>query len=193
MAEEFEVQGPHDRVLEEVGEHGASDRFAGRIAITTALLATFGAMFAYMAGATQADAALFKNDAAIKTTLASDQWNYYQAKGNKQNLAELGRAVAPPAAQEKFAADVERYAAEKEEIRKKAEALEEQAHKFDENAEHVMHIHHRWAQAMTLLQIAIAMAAIALLTRRRWLQYVIYTFAAAGCALGAMAGYLTYG
>jgi hypothetical protein len=187
MSEEFEVRGPHEDAIEEAEERGASDPFSGRIAITTALLATLGALFSYMAGATQADAALFKNDAAIKTTLASDQWNYYQAKGNKQNLAELGRTVAPAPAQDKFAADVERYGAEKEEIKKKAEALEEQAREFDERSEHVMHIHHRWAQAMTLLQIAIAMAAIALLTRRTWLQYVIYTFAAGGCVLGLMA------
>jgi hypothetical protein len=187
MSEEFEVQGPHEEAVEHIGEHGAADRFAGRIAITTALLATVGAMFSYMAGSTQADAALFKNDAAIKTTLASDQWNYYQAKGNKQNLADLGHAIAPPAAQDKFAADAERYGKEKEEIRKKAEALEEEAKVFDERAGHVMHIHHRWAQAMTLLQIAIAMAAIALLTRRTWLQFVIYAFAGVGGVLGAMA------
>src|SRR5271154_247358 len=108
MSEEFEVPGPHEEALERIEEHGAADRFSGRIAITTALLATLGAMFSYMAGSTQADAALFKNDAAIKTKLASDQWNYYQAKGNKQTLADLGRAIAPATAQDKFAADAER-------------------------------------------------------------------------------------
>ena len=37
-----------------------------------------------------------------------------------------------------------------------------------------MHVHHRWAQATTLIQIAIALAAITILTRNRGLQYVAY-------------------
>ena len=41
-----------------------------------------------------------------------------------------------------------------------------------------MHVHHRWAQSMTLIQVAIALAAIALLTRRKWLQWGVYLTAA---------------
>ena len=59
----------------------------------TAILATIGALFSYMGGATQANAGLFKNNAAIKKTEASNQWNYYQAKSSKQNMAELALAV----------------------------------------------------------------------------------------------------
>ena len=50
-----------------------------------------------------------------------------------------------------------------------------------------MHQHHRWAQATTALQISIALAAIALLTRRKWLQYGMYGVAALGVALGGLA------
>ncbi len=50
-----------------------------------------------------------------------------------------------------------------------------------------MHVHHRWAQATTALQISIAMAAIALLTRRSWLQYLVYGVAALGVVGGALA------
>src|SRR4029453_3569233 len=46
---------------------------------------------------------------------------------------------------------------------------------------------HRWAQATTALQIAIAMAAIALLTKRDWLQYAMYGVAALGGGLGLLA------
>ena len=46
-----------------------------------------------------------------------------------------------------------------------------------------MHVHHRWAQAMTLIQISIALAAITLLTRSRGLQYVSY--GAAAVSVGA--------
>ena len=87
----FHVHGPHEHEVEHQAQSG--DSFAGRIAVTTAILATVGALFSYQGGATQNDALLFKNDAAIKKTEASDQWNFYQAKSNKQNLAELGATL----------------------------------------------------------------------------------------------------
>ena len=93
MAEEFEVRGVHEDLLDEAGEREPRG-MAGQLAVMTAVLATFGAMFSYMAGATQADAGLFKNDAAIKKTEASDQWNFYQAKSGKQNLSELGMRLS---------------------------------------------------------------------------------------------------
>ena len=54
-----------------------------------------GAIFAYMGGATQANAGLMKNDAAIKKTEASNQRNYFQSKSTKQSLAELARDMTP--------------------------------------------------------------------------------------------------
>src|SRR5574343_1551607 len=84
----FHVHGPHDHELEHAAHHADKDSFAGTIAVMTAILATIGALFAYMGGATQANAGLFKNNAAIKKTEASNQWNYYQAKSSKQNLYE---------------------------------------------------------------------------------------------------------
>ena len=87
----FHVHGPHEHEVEHQAQSG--DSFAGRMAVMTAILATVGALFGYQGGATQNDALLFKNEAAIKKTEASDQWNFYQAKSNKQNLAELGATL----------------------------------------------------------------------------------------------------
>ena len=50
-----------------------------------------------------------------------------------------------------------------------------------------MHQHHRWAQATTALQIAIALAAIALLTKKRWVEYSMYGVAALGAVVGVFA------
>ena len=52
-----------------------------------------------------------------------------------------------------------------------------------------MHVHERWALATTLLQIAIAMSAITLLTRKRWLLGGVYGASAIGLGIGVM-GYL---
>jgi len=190
----FHVHGPHEHELEHAAQgthadagHGQPDLFSGRIAVTTAILATVGALFAYQGGATQTNAALFKNDAAIKKTEASNQWNYYQAKSSKQNLAELGAVLMTGDKAEQLKSEVERYKKEKSEIQAAAQKLEDESRTFDQRSDAELHQHHRWAQATTALQISIAMAAIALLTRRTWLQYAMYGVAGIGGALAILA------
>ena len=183
----FHAHGPHDHELEHVAQHGAEDKFAGTIAVMTAILATIGALFAYLGGATQANAALYKNNAAIKKTEASNQWNYYQAKSSKQNLAELAVALVADEKKAAYRDEVERYTKEKGEIKDVADKLEAEAKDWDLRSDAELHQHHRWAQATTALQISIALAAIALLTRRKWLEYGIFGVAGVGVVLGGMA------
>ena len=185
MSEGFHVHGPHDHEVEHQAQHG--DPFAGRIAVMTAIFATIGAMFGYMGGATQNAALLFKNEAAISRAEASDQWNFYQAKSSKQNLAELGATLTAGDAQAKYAKETERYKKEKEEIMPEAKKLEDQSKAAELASEAAMHVHHRWAQATTLIQIAIALAAITILTRNKGLQYTAYGVAIAAIAVGALA------
>src|SRR6059058_2966117 len=186
MSEEhFHVHGPHDHEVEHRAQHG--DPFAGRVAVMAAIFATIGSLFGYMGGATQNDALLFKNEAAIRRTEASDQWNFYQAKSSKQNLAELGATVTTGDQQARYLKEVDRYKGEKEEIMPEAKKLEQQSKEAEERSEASMHVHHRWAQAMTLIQIAIALAAITILTRNKGLQYVAYGGAAVSIAIGGLA------
>ena len=160
---------------------------AGQLAVMTAILATVGAMFSYMGGATQADAGLFKNDSAIKKTEASNQWNFYEAKSNKQNQSELGMQLVDDARKPLFESEGKRYAAEKAEIKLAAEKLEKESAEFDEMSEAKLHQHHRWAQATTVLQVSIALAAIALLTKKKWLEYGMFAMAGIGAVIGALA------
>jgi lipopolysaccharide export LptBFGC system permease protein LptF len=186
----FHVHGPHDHdhELEHAAQHGDKDSFSGTIAVTTAIIATVGALFSYMGGSTQANAGLFKNNAAIKKTEASNQWNYYQAKSNKQNLAELSVEIVNTDERKGFYRnEVERYKKEKAEIQKDAQKLEAEAKDWDSRSDAEMHLHHRWAQATTALQVSIAMAAIALLTRRKWLEWVMFGMAGVGLVLGGLA------
>ncbi|MPW22117.1 DUF4337 family protein [Paraburkholderia sp. CNPSo 3157] len=171
MSDEYEVHGPHDHAIEHPGSHG-SDTGASRLAVMTAILASVGAIASYQSGANENLALFYKNEAAILKTEAANQWAYYQAKGEKQNLAELGAALSDPAsaAHAKFITDVQRYKTEKEPIRQQAESLEKQVKKDNDVSESLQHQHHRWAQATTLIQISIALAAITLLTKKSWLQ-----------------------
>jgi hypothetical protein len=183
----FHVHGPHDHELEHAAQHGDKDSFSGQIAVMTAILATIGALFSYMGGATQANAGLYKNNAAIKKTEASNQWNYYQAKSSKQNLSELAMAIVPEDRKPIYAKEVDRYKAEKAEIQAAAKKLEEESTSWDQQSDAQMHLHHRWAQATTALQISIALAAIALLTRRKWLEGGMVCVAGLGMVLGGAA------
>jgi Domain of unknown function (DUF4337) len=186
--EHFHVHGPHDHELEHAAEHGASDRFAGRIAVATAVLATVGALMSFAGGDTQAKAQLYKNNAAITKTEANDQWAYYQAKGSKQNLSELGMTLASqPEKIEFYKGEAERYKGEKGDIKKVADKLEAESKEWDERSGEQMHLHHRWALGATAMQIAIALSAICLLTRRTWLVYGVAIVASIGTAFGAMA------
>jgi Na+/glutamate symporter len=187
MSEEgFHVHGPHDHALEHESlaePHG----MAGRLAVATAIIATVGALFAYMGGLTQANAGLYKNESAIKKTEASNQWNYYQAKSSKQNLAELAIELAPEPRKGFYVEEVKRYKGEKELVKKDAEKFERESDEWSKKSDEQIHQHHRWAQATTALQISIALAAIALLTRSLQLQYGVYGLATLGMVVGVLA------
>jgi Na+/glutamate symporter len=159
----------------------------GQIALFTAVIATVGAIFGYMGGATQANAGLYKNNAAIKKTEAANQWSYYQSKSTKQNLSELALELSPGTKKEFYETEIKRYKEEKVEIKANAEKLEALSKDWDQQSDAQMHQHHRWAQATTALQISIALAAIALLTRRKWLEYGMFGVAGIGVVLGAAA------
>ena len=192
----FHVHGPHDHELEHAaegghGEHDSHEKgggMIGQIAVITAIIATIGAIFSYMGGATQANAGLYKNNAAIKKTEASNQWNFFQAKSTKQSLAEVSRdltTVEPD--KTKYQAKIDRYEKEKNDIKAIAEKLEGEATVWDKSSDEQMHQHHRWAQATTVLQVSIALAAIALLTRKKWLEYGMFALAGVGMVIGALA------
>jgi hypothetical protein len=103
-------------------------------------------------------------------------------------MAELSaELMTQPDKKQKYLDSVERYKTEKQEIKTKAETLEKESLDWDEQSEQQMHQHHRWAQATTSIQVSIALAAIALLTRRRWMEFLMYGIAAIGVGLGVLA------
>ena len=175
----FHVHGAHEHAVEHHAEGG--DGLAGYVAIFTAILATVGAVISYQGGATQNEAMLFKNEAVLKKAQASDQWNFYQAKSSKGHLMELAAEFAPAQKQGYYKDMVVKYDKEKKEIKAKAEELEAESEKADLASEHLMLPHHKLAQAMTLVQIAISLASITVLTHKKWLFYL-----AAGAAIGGI-------
>ncbi len=176
--DEFDVKGAHEHEVEHHAEGG--DKLAGQVAIFTAILASLGAIISYQGGATQNEAMLMKNEAVLKKTQASDQWNFYESKSNKGHLMALAAELAPAGKQGYYQNQLQKYETDKKDIKLKAEALEAESEKANQESEHLLHPHHKLAQAMTLIQIAISLASITVLTRKKWLFFVAAVAASGG-------------
>src|SRR5438552_14102136 len=165
---EVETDTLMEKIHEEV-EHEGSARLK-RIALSTALFAALAAIAALKAGATVNEALVLKTEAARLQAEASDQWAYYQAKGIKAATQDAARTSwlamekQPPP---EYEASVKKYKSEQETIQEKAHHLEAERDAKDKEADHLLHHHHGFANAVALFQVAIALGAVAALTRNR--------------------------
>lgn len=165
----------------------AGDGFAGKVAVLIAVLATIGTLFGFLGSSTHNEASLYKSNAAIDKTSAANAWSHYQAKSNKQNLAELATEI-PGVDQARYRLEVNRYRVEKEDIRKEAERWEASSNAWNLQSDQALHRHHQWMLASVAQQIAISLAAVALLARRTWLLTATCAVATFGLTLGVFAG-----
>lgn len=172
-----ELKEQIDQRLEEHEHHdkhgGGSPNWIKYLSLSTAMIAVFAAVSSLQSGANSNEAILEKSEAMLNEAKASDTWAYFQAKGVKAAIAESQSEIVADAAK---AADqktkAEKYRAEAEAIRKDAEALEKKVEENNKASEAMMEHHHRFAIAVTLLQIAIALSAIAALTRKKPLWFL---------------------
>jgi hypothetical protein len=179
------VHGAHDHAVEHEAHKG---RLEQQLANFTAVLATVGAIVSFFGGDTQNKALLYKNDAVLERAEASDAWNFYQAKSMKQNMAEIAAATASdPKVAAFYKGEAQRYAAEKKDVEKEAKKHEAAYKAWNEKSERALHPHHYLSISMTLLQIAIALASITVLTQKRWLLGAAALSALGGAVLGIAA------
>jgi len=165
---EIETETLTEKIQEEV-EHGGGALLKS-IALSTALFAALAAIAAMKAGATVNEALVLKTEATRLQAEASDQWAYYQAKGIKAATAEASRtswlaiAKEPPP---EYAEKQKRYLEEQKEIDKKAREKEKERDEKSKEADELLHHHHGFANTVALFQVAIALGAVAALTRSR--------------------------
>ncbi|MEP6768596.1 MAG: DUF4337 family protein [Acidobacteriota bacterium] len=185
---EIETERLTEAIHEEVEKEGGG--LLRSIALSTALFAALAAIAALRAGATVNQALVLKTEATRLQAEASDQWAYYQAKGIKGAVAEASRtswlAIAKDAPPE-YAANEKRYKAEQEEISKKAKEKEKERDAKSAEADHLLHLHHRFANAVALFQVSIALGAVAALTRNRLVWGGSLALGAAAAVLFAIA------
>jgi hypothetical protein len=185
---EVETESLHETIHEEAEKEGGA--FIRNVALTTALLAALAAVASLEAGGTVNEALRLETAATRIQAQASDQWAYYQAKGVKGAVAEATRAAWLAAGKpepEEPGAKKERYEAEQKEIQDKARELEKERDAKEQEAEHLMHVHHRFAEGVAFFQVAIALGAVAVLTRRRLVWVGSLIVGGGGLLFSAMA------
>jgi hypothetical protein len=181
---EVDLDKLHEEIHEELEKEGGS--LLRRIALTTAILAAFAAIAALRAGATVNEALMLRTEAARIQAEASDLWAYYQAKGVKSEVEEASRTSWLAVGKEpppEYAAKVARYTEEQKEIQKKAKEKEKDRDEKVVESDHLLHTHHGFANAVAIFQVAIALGAVAALTRNRSVWLGSLALGAAGLIL----------
>jgi hypothetical protein len=192
MPEESEIgEVGVDKVGEEATEHarahGATNPWMRWLGLSTAIFAVIAAIASLRAGHFANEALLHANEATMRQSQASDSWAYYQAKGNKAvtraSAAEMLAALhADDAAVERAKTDAEKYKKEQDEIQLQAKDLEAERTKLLAESAEDLHRHQSFAYAVTSLQVAIGLSAVAALIARRamWLFALIVGIAGTG-------------
>jgi hypothetical protein len=171
MDDDYDIPTPHEHALEVAVERG-NDSLAQKVALMTAILSTVGALINYQSGNAQTEAMFLKNESILKQTQASDQWAYYQAKSTKAHIADAAAALATvPEVRARFIDERNKEDRERAEVQHTAAKLETDSRRLAGESDAKLKPHERLALALSFVQIAVALAAITVLTRRRWLLW----------------------
>jgi hypothetical protein len=171
-----EAEVPLEQLHEEIhhhAEHGGPP-WISWVALSTAILAVLAAIAGLLSGK-------HANEAMMSQIEASDQWGYYQAKSIKAAILEAKTTLASEAT-DRDKEKAKQYQEEQAEIKREAENKQAEAKAN-------FHKHEIFARGVTMFQIAIAIAAISALTKRRKFWFVSLIFGLAGTiflALGLM-------
>jgi hypothetical protein len=165
-----EIEIPTEQLQESIKEKAEEQREKGEgkltlyIAVCTALMAVFAAMAGLMAGD-------HSNEALIDQIKSSDQWAFYQAKSIKAEVRLL--QTTPLGSNNKSAEDTKK---EEGEIKKSAED-------YEHSSEAHLKKHIWLARSVTFFQVAIAISAMSILTKKKFLWFAGVLTSLIGLAL----------
>ena len=161
---EVPLEHLHEKVKETAEHTGVT--WISWVALSTAILAVLAAIAGLLSGQ-------HVNEAMMNQIESSDQWNYYQAKSIKASVLDAKMSLTGTP-NESDQSKLQRYEKEQEQIKSEAERKEAAAKSN-------FHKHEVFARGVTMFQIAIAIAAISALTRRRKFWIVSLIFGVVGC------------
>jgi hypothetical protein len=176
VAEEgIETQELKEKLEEaaDLREESGNARWLLWLSLSTAIIAVLAAIASLESGDHANEAIILKTEATLTQSREDDAWGYYQAKSIKQEMLETMSELAPrPELAAAWKAKAATEKKEKAEKQAEAEKLAREVADGDKDARHHLDTHHQFAKAVTVFQVAIALAAIAALTRRKLLWWV---------------------
>ena len=170
-----EAEVPLEHLHEQVhhtAEH-SRERWISWVALSTAILAVLAAIAGLLSGRTRKRSNDEPDRSVRQVELLPGE--KYQGRRTRCENGAVGHAI-----DERIESKRARYEKEQEEIKSEAE------HK-EAAAKSNFHKHEVFARGVTMFQIAIAIAAISALTRRRPFWIVSLLFGAVGCAFLVLA------
>ena len=164
-----EVPLEHAQETIEHHAHGASEPWVMGVALTAAILAALAAVTALYAEH-------FATEATLEQIRASDKWNEFQANSIKEKVLLTSKKILTKLNQEldpEDEAKIREYKENKDKIKEKAEEFERDSLKH-------LHEHVPLSRGLTMFQVAIAIGAISVLTKRREFWFVCIAFGVIG-------------
>jgi hypothetical protein len=167
--------------MQEHAEHAHSDPTLAPVTLTMAILAVLVAVASLLGHRAHTEEVLLQNR-------ATDQWSYYQAKNirrhSDEQFAELASVLAAKDAEsvEKFH---EKYKQEAERYRDDLKELEAKGHEIEAEIALEQRRANRFDLGEVLLEIALVVTSITLMTGRRFFWAFGVVSAAAGLLVAA--------
>jgi hypothetical protein len=170
-----EMENYAEHIHEESNEHAhhvlsqGKEKWVLYVALTTAVVAVLAAITGLLAG-DHAD------EAMLAQIHSSDQWAYYQAKGIKTDVLSSANEIIVAMGKPPIARDTAKVKANKKEQAK----IMAEAKAFQKESDGHVAKHKILARGVTLFQVAIAIGAISIITKRKELWMASIGFALIG-------------
>ena len=201
-----EMEVPLEQTQEDMHHHAhhATEPWVAGVALTSALVAVIAAITVLVASS-------YADQSMEKLLEKNDQYSYYQAKSIKSNILksklatleeqhDIIKLLAPNDAglkaeigkkEVQWKATAEKDEAKLVEYEKEMEKTKEEAVTADKESKHFNDKHSVMARGVTMFQVAIAVAAIAVLTKQKSFWFVGLLFALVGVVFAAKGMFLT--
>ncbi|ASU33988.1 DUF4337 family protein [Mucilaginibacter xinganensis] len=170
-----EIENFSDKIHEQSNEHAhhmlseGKEKWVLYVALTTAVFAVLAAIAGLMAGA-------HADEAMLSQMRASDQWAFYQAKGVKSEILISSNKILVAMGKPPVTEDLNKVKENKAE----QAAIMAEAKTFQQESDEHTAKHSTLAKSVTLFQVAIAIGAISIITKRKALWLGSMGFAAIG-------------
>jgi len=170
-----EIENYSENIHEQSNEHAhhilaeGKEKWVLYVALTTAVIAVLAAITGLLAGD-------HSDEAMLAQMKSSDQWAFYQAKGINSDVLAGSNKLLISLGKTPAAEDVEKIKTNKKEQAK----IMADAKDFQKESNVHVALHKILARGVTLFQVAIAIGAISIITKRKLLWFVSMGFAAIG-------------